>query len=719
MKSKKPDKVRIQERTPITGRRLWVYRLSAIILMPLLFFLMVEACLRIIGYGYPTTMTINCKVADNVCFRDNIKFAYQFFPPTLARMAESFVFPSEKTERTYRIFVLGESAAAGTPDDAFCFGRILRVLLSQQYPQVNFEVITAAMPAINSHAILKIAKDGSNRQPDLFVVYMGNNEVVGPYGAGTVFSPLLSNLSLIRLGISFKATRIGQLINNLLDSIGAGNNLQVWRGLEMFIGKQVRENDPRMEIVNRHFKKNIEDIRKIAVDKNIKIIFCSVGSNLKDSPPFASLHRKNLTQAEQKIWDNLYQQGITFETEEKYAEAIEQYLKADQIDSEYADLQFRLGRCFSALLDYDKSKDRYIKARQLDTLRFRADNSINEIIRSSTKDRAKQGVYFLDTADTFEQNSPNRITGQELFYEHVHLNFDGNYLLAKTIFEQVIQIMPERILKFRAGTSELPTVQDCQRYLAYTDREKYEIARMVLNVFFKKAPFTNQLYHNQQIKQLELHVQTLKDSISGAVNKSIESKYVWALEQNPTDWQLHRKYGIFLEEMKDLNAAMKQYNLVLKYMPDNYEAYAKIGLLLGQQGDLNGDIKNNLESIRINPFYAYAYFNLGVAYHKKNMLDDSVKYYYKAIQFQPTFVEPYIDLGVALYQQGKIDQAIQLYQNGLKRLPDNWDLHYNLGIIFNTQGRTNEAVQQFLTAIKINPDDARARQLLDSIENKR
>ncbi len=719
MKAKRPNKVKKQTRKPLTGRRLWIYRILAVTIIPLLFFLLLEVSLRIVGYGYPSTMTIKCKVGGTGCYRDNIKFAWRFFPPVLARTAEPFVFPAEKSKRTYRIFVLGESAAAGTPDDAFCFGRILQVLLSRQYPLVSFEVITAAMPAINSHAILEIAKDCAHRQPDLFVVYMGNNEVIGPYGAGTVFTPLLSNISLIRLSIAFKATRVGQLMSNLLDSAGVGNAPHVWHGLEMFMGKQVRADDPRIEIVYRHFKKNLEDIRNLAVNKNIKNIFCTVGSNLKDNPPFASLHRTNLTQVEKKTWDELYQQGITYETEGDYSKAIEQYLEADRIDSNYADLQFRLGRCFSALLEYDKSKDRYIQARELDTLRFRADNRINEIIRSSAKDRTEQGVYLMDTAEVFEQNSPNGITGQEFFHEHVHLNFDGNYLLAKSICERIQQILPEGIKRLNSGGQPLPTEQDCQRYLAYTEWDEYKIAEKVINDFFKLAPFTNQLYHSQQIRHLGLQLRTLKDSVSGQAYKRIEPQYVWAIEQNPTDWQLHRKYGIFLEEMKDFNAAVKQYGLVLNYMPDNYEAYAKIGVLLGQQGDLDAAIKNNSESIKINPFFAQAYFNLGFAYQMKDMLDETVRYYYKAIKYRPDFAEPYNNLGIVLYKQGKIDQAIQIYQNGLKNLPDNWDLHYNFGLILNAQGRTNEAMQQLRSALKIDPNDTRARRVLDSIENKR
>ena len=41
------------------------------------------------------------------------------------------------------------------------------------------------MAAINSHVVLPIAKDAARYEPDLFVVYLGNNEVIGPFSVGS------------------------------------------------------------------------------------------------------------------------------------------------------------------------------------------------------------------------------------------------------------------------------------------------------------------------------------------------------------------------------------------------------------------------------------------------------------------------------------------------------------------------------------------------------
>jgi len=156
-----------------------------------------ESSLRILGYGYPTDFIIKSQVKGQEICTDNQRFSWQFFPTSLARKPNRFNIPVSRPNGTFRIFVLGSSAAMGDPDASFSFSRILKTLLRTRYPATRFEVINAAMTAINSHVILPIARDCATCQPDLFIVYMGNNEVVGPFGSGTIFGQFSPVLSLI------------------------------------------------------------------------------------------------------------------------------------------------------------------------------------------------------------------------------------------------------------------------------------------------------------------------------------------------------------------------------------------------------------------------------------------------------------------------------------------------------------------------------------------
>jgi hypothetical protein len=61
------------------------------------------------------------------------------------------------------------------------------MLLRERFPGQRFEVVNVAVTAINSHVILPIARECAQHQGDLWIVYMGNNEMVGPFGAATVF----------------------------------------------------------------------------------------------------------------------------------------------------------------------------------------------------------------------------------------------------------------------------------------------------------------------------------------------------------------------------------------------------------------------------------------------------------------------------------------------------------------------------------------------------
>ena len=237
----------------LSQQRKWLFRLTAMIVAPVLFIAVLEAGLRLGGYGYPTTFFIGPN-ADGV-YTPNPRFGWRFFPRPLARSPIPSLL-SAKPAGTVRIFVLGGSAAQGMPNYSFSFGRILEVMLRERYPDVKFEVVNTAMTAINSHVVLEIARDCAAHQPDLFVVYMGNNEVVGPYGPGTVFQQWSPSLKFIRANVWVKSTRIGQLFDGAIHYLHAKDGSPAsWQGMEMFLGNQIAADDPRLEAVYSNFRR--------------------------------------------------------------------------------------------------------------------------------------------------------------------------------------------------------------------------------------------------------------------------------------------------------------------------------------------------------------------------------------------------------------------------------------------------------------------------------
>ncbi len=186
------------------------------VLGPLLFLLVLEAGLRVAGVGHPMSFFLPMKIDGQDCLIENDRFGWRFFGPEKARNPFPFVMPENKPPDTVRVFVFGESAAYGDPQPEFGLCRVLEALLEGRFPGQHFEVVNTAMTAINSHVILPIARDCAAQHGDFWVIYMGNNEVVGPYGSGTVFGPQAASLALVRAGVAFKATRLGQALGSMV-----------------------------------------------------------------------------------------------------------------------------------------------------------------------------------------------------------------------------------------------------------------------------------------------------------------------------------------------------------------------------------------------------------------------------------------------------------------------------------------------------------------------
>jgi tetratricopeptide (TPR) repeat protein len=701
----------------ISGRRLLIFRAIAVLVVPALLILLLEFGLRLVGYGYRPEAIVKCEVDGKEVCCDNPRFGWRFFPRNIAREFTPFTFVEGKTNNTCRIFVLGESAAQGVPYPSFNFGRILKVMLKEMYPGVNFEVIVVAMAAINSHGVLEAARDCAHYKPDMFVVYLGNNEVVGPYGAGTVFSSFSRNLSLIRAGITLKGTRLGQLLTNLMESMRADEDrLRVWRGMEMNVSRQVPINDARLQSVYGHFQRNLEDVVRLGCKAGAKVILCTVGSNLKDNPPFSSMHSAGLSPTEIEKWKVAYQEGMNHEMAGAYSEAVESCTAAAEIDDGYADLQYRLGQYYWAVAEYEKARDRYIQARDKDTLRFRADSRINQIIRDVVGHNPSKGLYLADAVETFEQNSPHGIPGEELFHEHVHLNFHGNYLLAKTVFEQVEKVLPDRLGDLKRAGRPFLTEIDCAHYLACTDWDRYKIADEVVNGFLKKAPFTNQLYHERHIEEMEQNLKDLKVSLTPEALKEAAAEYRRAIEQDGSDWMLLERYGMLLiEDLGDPGSALEHYRLVDKSLPHSYLGPYNMATALFKLGDFEGAIMQYNRAIRIKPTDGYTHYLLASAYQKIDKVDKAIEHYSEAIRWRPELVQAYNNLAEIWMRQQEVDKAIEVCRRGLHFSPDSAILHCNLGVLLNKQNRRIEAIEEIRKASEIDPNSIRIRNILEAV----
>jgi tetratricopeptide (TPR) repeat protein len=548
------------QRKPEPRWRFWLPRIAFAIVAPILLLALTEGALRLFHVGYSTDLMEPCTIHGRPSSCYNLFFAAPFFPPGMIKTPQFFSIDPVKPQGTYRIVILGESAAMGDPDFAYGFGRYLEVMLRERFPGKKFEVINTGMVAINSHVSLAIARELAKYQPDMYVVYAGSNEVVGPYGPGAVVGTSSMSLPVIHASIAVRSSRIGQLL------VDNGQPRGEWRGMEMFMDKQVRADSPRMQPAYENFASNLRGIVDVARASGAHILLSTIATNLRDSAPFGSLHRPGLDPDALKSWSALVQHGADLEASQSFAEALKLYYSAAQIDDQYAELAFRIARCESALGDYATARDHYARARDLDTLRFRADSRINDIIRATANTFARDAV-LLDTESLFAAESRNSTIGSELLYDHVHLTPLASYLLANSVFEQVRKTLPEEAKKGVQST-EPPSELECERLLAFTGHDHSRVAAEMADRM-QRPPFTKQLNHAEQLQTLMLRAagpaETPQDTFA---------QYQWAIAQFPSDLTLHYKFGFFLFDY-DRNAAAQQ--LVLARPNDEFPVFLPDG----------------------------------------------------------------------------------------------------------------------------------------------
>jgi len=539
----------------------WILRGAVFLVSTGLLLAGLEGALRLANVGYPSDITVPCTLHGQPASCYNLFFPAPFFPPGMIKTPQAYAIPVTKAPNAYRIVVLGESAAMGDPDPAYSFSRFLEVMLRDKFPSMEFGVINTGSVAVNSHVSLLAAKGLAKQKPDLFIIYSGNNEVVGPYGPGTVLTSSAMSLPIIRADIFVRSTRIGELLTKV------GTQKKEWGGMEMFMRKQVAARSPLMVQVYNNFAANLRDTIKVAQDSGARVIVSTIATNLKDCGPFASAHRDNLSPTDQQAWEALVQKGSNFENERSYAAALSAYESAAKIDDQYAELEFRIARSLWMTGDYDAAKRHFMRARDLDTLRFRADTKINDVNRSVA---AATGAELVDAEAILAANSPHGIIGSEYVYEHVHMTPEGNYLAAKGLFLEIASKMSGQP-GHAVSESDVLSQADCEKLLALTAHDRLRMKTEMLERL-QKEPFVNQINHQDQVLRL-----TIQTSVPDEDPQTTAAEYQWAIAKAPDDRILHYNFGLFLFD-HDRAAAADQLRQARPW--DDFPVFAPDGTLI-------------------------------------------------------------------------------------------------------------------------------------------
>ena len=705
------------------GRR-W-FRLLAVA-GPLVLLGGVELGLRLAGYGYPAGFFLDSSEEGRPKLTDNPKFGWRFFPPAVARAPQPLTLWARKPPGTIRLFVFGESAAMGDPEPAYGLARQLERMLQARHPGQRVEVVNAAMTAINSHVMREIARDCALRQGDFWLVFAGNNEVIGPFGAGTVFGRQAPGLAVVRLSLALKATRVGQLLAGLGRS---SNEPGSWEGMELFLGQRVPRDDPRLEKVYAHFAANLADIADLGRRSGAKVLFATVPVNLRDSPPFASRHRPGLRPDDLAEWEKRLAQGGAAEEQGRFGEALSAYRQAGRIDGEFAELAFRRARCELELKEAALAETAFRLALDLDTLRFRADSPLNDIIRRVA---AAKGVRLID-ADRQMALRAEGLPGEDLFYDHVHLNFSGNYWLAGLFAAELDKEWPG------APTAAAPLLTEAEvaRRLAFTDFDRRRVGE-VMRARLEQPPFAAQ----SNFRTRDEHWRQVLAAAS-APPAGLAPDYRAVVALRPEDWMLHANFGRLLEAAGDSAGAAAQWGEVarllphyaqawlnlgrlargtgnqaradevlregLRRRPDSAELLTEFGLLQADRGATNDALRQFRAALRLQPGFSAARVSVGLVLAGEGDVEGAAAQYREALRWHTNSVEARIDLANLLDAHGQADQAMALYEEAVRLQPENFIARFNLGRVLAAHDHPAEAVVHLEAALLQRPNAAEIR----------
>ena len=402
--------------------------------IPVLFFVLVEGGLRIIGFGedYPLFVPVEAAPGYLVMNREvaNRYFNQEVRVPT----GLHDVFRAESDSTTLRIFVQGGSSAAGYPYYyGGSFSRMLEQRLQQTWPERRVELVNVAMAAINSYTILDQVDEILGQSPHAVLIYAGHNEFYGALGVGSSQS-LGRFRQVVNLYLRLQSWRTLQLIRSGLSQAAqvVSRNRE---GSSTLMERMVRRQEIELgsgtyQAGMRQFRGNLRSILSKYQRHGIPVFIGTVASNERTHPPFQS---GLMPSVDPDQWNRAYEEALRAES---LPISIERMRKVVALDSMAAQSWFALGALTDMQGDYAQARQAYIMAKDLDQLRFRATEEVNQIIR---EEAAGAGAILVDTQGSLREQANENIIGSDLMLEHLHPNLEGYFVLADAFYDAVYE----------------------------------------------------------------------------------------------------------------------------------------------------------------------------------------------------------------------------------------------------------------------------------------
>ncbi|WP_232541198.1 GDSL-type esterase/lipase family protein [Spirosoma endbachense] len=509
----------LADRKRMSSRQLWLFKGIAL-LLPFLLLALLEGVLRLFSYGHELRLFVDDPQQSGFLVMNQHASEKYFTETDNATIGNFEPFHKHKPDGTLRIFVLGESTTIGYPYmHNGSFHRWLQYRLTHTFPDKEFEIINLALTAVNSYTVYGFAQELAAYQPDAVLIYTGHNEYYGALGVGST-SSIARNPSLVRFVLKLREFRLMQLIGHTLAGIqkalsGQQPDLRENLMKRMAADQQIPYQSEVYQQGIEQYKTNLNDLCQLLSNQKIPVFISNLVSNEKDLKPLISASGNLANSAQQ------------------------QYQLAGQA--------YKTG-------DFTTAKKAYVQAKELDLLRFRAPEAMNQVIRELAT--RYPDVTIVDTKAYFEKQSARGILGKETLLEHVHPNLFGYALLSDAFYEA----LKKRKLIPTEGSQEMSFAQLKQQMpITAVDSLQGAYEMMILK---EGWPF------NEPMPPEENRPKTVEEQLAGAL---VVKQLSWRDAMN----QLAAYYVKVKNPLKTLQVTEA---LSLEY-PNDPNLYAQAGKL--------------------------------------------------------------------------------------------------------------------------------------------
>ncbi len=654
-----PNNTPGKESRPRSRPAFWIIT----VLTPLLFLGGAELVLRSLNYGGTLDLVVRTKVLGKEWYTLNRGVARRYFLQEGVALPEPSddLFEIDKGPTTKRIFMLGESTMQGFPFDYNATApRLLQDRLKQLLPEYNIEVVNAGLSAVNSYTILDFTRELLDYTPDAFVVYAGHNEFYGAMGVGSTEylgrwrGPINLYLKLLHSRL-FLLIRDGVVaVRNLVSRPHSHPQADL---MEAMVGHEaIRYHSDEYERAMQNFECNMRTLVSAANDRHIPVILCSVTSNVRDQKPFVSLFAESMTDSLKTLWNGFERAGGSELQGGDPDGATTYYLGAISLDSTRAEAHYGLGLCLDTLEDWYHAKREFRKARDYDGLRFRASTEANAIIRSVCRD---EHAILADIDSVFDAASPDGIVGNNLMMEHLHPNFYGYFLLAKSLSEVLAdngvpmpkadwhwdRNLSDDAYRERSGVTELDLEAARCRTAALTNRWPFAATPDPAREYRADTRLRQlaRQYVRKQIPWSDAHYAAADWYRNAGMYADALREYYAVSKVQPGYYYPVMLTGDAYRAMKMDSLAEQTYRRALSLQKSPF-VHARLGMLYFDRGNMTGSIAE-FESVfsreaegseKVDPkAEAIAYFFLGVSYGKIGNLGKARENLQAALRLDP------------------------------------------------------------------------------------